>query len=94
MPDKYEPPHNHKQIFDDHPQEDAALKKWEDDDRWIGWFIKNLGSALRRLGYSKEAASGGGFFHFSIRTDTRAARTRGAREFGRCIGPPSSTTTH
>jgi hypothetical protein len=53
MPGKYPPPHNHKQIFDDHAQEEAALKKWEDDDRWIGWFIKNLGSALRRLGYSK-----------------------------------------
>jgi hypothetical protein len=44
MPGKSAPPHHHKQIFDDPTQEDAALKKW-DDDRWVGWFIKNLAGA-------------------------------------------------
>jgi hypothetical protein len=44
---------HHKQILDDHIQEDAALKKQEDNDRWIGWFIKNLGSALCRIGLRK-----------------------------------------
>jgi hypothetical protein len=53
MPDKSAPPHHHKQILDDPTQEDAALKRWENDDRWVGWFIKNLGSALRRIGLSK-----------------------------------------
>jgi hypothetical protein len=50
---KNPPPHHHKQILHDHAQEDAALKKWEDEDRWIGWFIKNFAGALRRLGFSK-----------------------------------------
>jgi hypothetical protein len=27
----------------------AALKKWDDNDGWIGWFIKNLADALHRL---------------------------------------------
>jgi hypothetical protein len=52
MPDEKATPHYHQQIFDDHAEEDAALKKWEHDDGWIGWFIKALGSAVRRLGIS------------------------------------------
>jgi hypothetical protein len=45
--------HHHKQVFNDHAQQDAALKKWEHDNRWIGWFIKSVAGALRRLGQSK-----------------------------------------
>jgi hypothetical protein len=43
-------PHHHKQVLTNHAQEDAALKRWEDDDRWIAWIIKNFAGALRRLG--------------------------------------------
>ena len=53
MPLEHTPPPHHQQIFDDHAQEDAAMKKWEHDDGWIAWFLKNLGSALQRLGISK-----------------------------------------
>jgi hypothetical protein len=46
-------PIHRKQILNDHAQEDAALKKWEDEDRWIGWIIKSVAGALRRLGHGK-----------------------------------------
>jgi hypothetical protein len=53
MPGKSAPPHHHKQILNYQAQDDAALKKLEDDDRWVGWFIKNLAGALRRIGLGR-----------------------------------------
>jgi hypothetical protein len=52
MPSENAQPHHRKQIFEDHAQEDAALKQWEDDDGWIGWFIKNIAGVMRRMGLS------------------------------------------
>ena len=45
---------HHQQVLDDHIREDATLKRWEDEDRWIGWFIKNLAGAARRVGLGKQ----------------------------------------
>jgi hypothetical protein len=44
---------HHRQVFNDHIREDATLKRWEDEDRWIGWLIKNLAGAARRVGLGK-----------------------------------------
>ena len=44
---------HHQQVLDDHIREDATLKRWEDEDRWIGWFIKNLAGAARRVGLGR-----------------------------------------
>jgi len=39
--------HHHKQIFND-AEEDATLKKLENDERWMAWFIKNVVGTIRR----------------------------------------------
>ena len=36
-------------------EEDAALKKRENDDRWVGQFIKNLADGLSRLAITSRA---------------------------------------
>jgi hypothetical protein len=47
------PPPRRHQIFNDYPEEDAAnaaLKKREEDDRWLRQFIKALAGVIRRVG--------------------------------------------
>ena len=42
-----------RQIFNDHTEEDAALKRLEEDDRWVNRFIEALEGLLRRMGKGK-----------------------------------------
>jgi hypothetical protein len=37
-----------RQIFNDHTEEDAALKRLDEDDRWVSRFIEALEGVLRR----------------------------------------------
>lgn len=37
------------QIVRDHAAEEATLKKWEDDERWIRHIIKALAGAMRMV---------------------------------------------
>ncbi len=46
-------PSPRRQRFDDHAEEDAALKRLEEDGRWVTRFIEALEGVLRRAGKGK-----------------------------------------
>jgi hypothetical protein len=42
-----------RQILSDYAEEDAALKKREDEDRWVKQFIKALAGVIQKGGKQK-----------------------------------------
>jgi hypothetical protein len=50
LSEKIAPPPRRKQILDEYPDEGAAPKKREEEDRWIKQFIDGLNGVFRRIG--------------------------------------------